>query len=113
MRCFPAAGPAIAALLLTACGVSAADVVEPVVNPLLSIDRGGDRTPFDGTVREVREARGYLYLRVDERWVASLAKPLVPGDLVTVQPIGVAHAFTSRHTGHHYDELVFGVVSAR
>ncbi|MEM6928427.1 MAG: hypothetical protein AAF602_15945 [Myxococcota bacterium] len=101
----------IAVLGLVACGTPPDELVQPVLNPLLAIDRSVDRTPFDGTVAEVRPAGGYLYLRVDERWVVGLAKPVTRGDQVTVSPVGIARAFTSRRTGDHYDELVFGVVS--
>jgi len=100
----------IAALLL-ACGPPPAELVEPVVNPLLAIDRSGDRAPFEGTVTASRKAGGYRYVAVDGRWVVGLDKPLEVGDRVTVQPVGVAHDFTSGRTGDHYDELVFGVVS--
>lgn len=90
---------------LIACGAATTGA-----NPLLNLDRS-DLTSFRGSVTEVRQAGGYLYVEVGDRWVVGLERSLSVGDEVVVQPVGTAHDFTSGRTGHHYDELTFGVVS--
>ncbi|MEN0067443.1 MAG: hypothetical protein AAGA48_35255 [Myxococcota bacterium] len=96
--------------LLVACGLTPADVVEPVMNPFLNIDRS-DQAPFEGTVTALRPAGGYVYVAVDETWVVGFDKALALGDSVIVKPFGRSRDFTSKRTGDHYDELVFGIVS--
>lgn len=100
--------------LLWACALP-----EPVeraavlANPLATIDRAVDTTPFVGDAAEVRAASGYEYVRIGERWVVGLAKGVEVGAAVEVTPIGVARDFRSRKTGHVYEELWFGVLRPR
>lgn len=97
--------------LLWACSIpEPIEVAVAVGNPLSTIDRDVDRTPFSGAAEEVRAAGGYEYVRIGERWVVGLAKGVEVGTAVDVTPIGLARNFSSRRTGHDYDELWFAVL---
>lgn len=99
------------ALLVAACGVpESVEVAAVRANPLSSIDRDVDTTPFTGSADDVRAAGGYEYVLVGERWVVGLSKGVEVGDALTVKPIGVARDFTSHRTGDRYDELWFAVL---
>lgn len=98
--------------LVFACSVEEAMVHTAALNPMTTLDKDIDHTPIEVTVVERVEAGGYIYLQTDEpRWLASLAKPIHPGDRVTVKPIGVARPFHSARTGRDFDALYFSVVT--
>lgn len=65
---------------------------------------------FTGRITDRREAGGYLYVRVDDRWVVTLHKELAPGALVRVSPIGEAASFFSARLQRAFTPLVFAVV---
>ncbi len=98
-------------LLLVACGAPAVEATVVAANPLLSLDRDIDRTPFTGRADEVRAASGYEYVRIGDRWAVGLAKGVAPGDPVKAAPVGLARHFHSRQTGHRYPELWFSVLT--
>jgi hypothetical protein len=66
---------------------------------------------FRGQVQELLPAGGYLYLRVADRWVATIKKPIAVGDQVDVKPIGLADNFNSKTLRRTFSPLVFGIVS--
>jgi len=93
-------------LALAACG---AVVTE---SPLASITRTPAEPDVQGTVAEVLPAGGYAYLRVEDRWFATLDRGLTVGDPVTLDPIGRADTFYSRRTGRTFDALWFASVAS-
>lgn len=99
-------------LALVGCAVpEAVEVAAVRANPLSTIERDIDRTPFAGEADEVRAAGGYEYVHVADRWVVGLSKGIAVGDALTVKPIGRARDFVSHRTGDRYDELLFAVLA--
>lgn len=102
-------------LLLAACGsvVTTSSLASPLASPLASIDRTPAEPDVQGTVAEVVAAGSYAYLRVDDRWYATLDHGLTPGDPVILDPIGRANNFYSRRTGRTFGALWFASVSSQ
>jgi hypothetical protein len=97
---------------LAACGSIEATAAHVGASPLASITRTPAEPDVRGTVVEVLPAGGYAYLRVEDRWFATLDRGLTVGDPVTLDPIGRADTFYSRRTGRTFDALWFASVAS-
>lgn len=81
-------------------------------SPLGEIERTPSAPDVAGAVAEVVSAGSYAYLRVDDRWYATLDRGLLPGDAVVLDPIGRATNFHSRRTDRTFTEVWFAGVSS-
>lgn len=79
-------------------------------SPLLHITRTPAEPDVQGTIVELISAGGYQYLRVENRWFATLRHEVSVGQRVHLDPIGVAPEFTSQRTGRHFTDLWFAAV---
>jgi hypothetical protein len=90
--------------------VALACAAPPAISPLATLRRTPEEPDRRGVVTEVVAAGGYAYLRVEERWYATVAKGIATGEQVRLDPIGVARDFHSRRTGRTFSELWFASV---